>query len=107
MHAQGQYYGPEPLNLWSLKFYIGIIWGICFAHCILSVCVLSPARLFATLCTVACQAPLFMQFSWQEYWSGLPFPIPRDLPDPEIDPESPASPALADGFFTVVPPGIR
>ena len=34
-----------------------------------------------------------------EYWSGLPFPFPRDLPDPGIEPMSLASPALADGFF--------
>ena len=36
--------------------------------------------------TVACQAPLSMGFSRQEYWSGLPFPSPADLPDPEIEP---------------------
>ena len=46
------------------------------------------------------QAPLSMEFSRQEYWSGLPFPSPGDLPDPEIKPMSPASPALAGGFFT-------
>ena len=39
--------------------------------------------------TVVCQAPLFMRFSKQEYWSGLPFPSPGDLPDPGIEPESP------------------
>ena len=39
--------------------------------------------------TVACQAPLFMEFSRQEYWSGLPFPTPGDLPDPGIEPGSP------------------
>ena len=44
----------------------------------------------ATLWTVACQAPLPMGFSRQEYCSGLPFPSPGDLPDPEIKPESPA-----------------
>ena len=40
--------------------------------------------------TVAHQAPLFMGFSRQEYWSGLPFPSPGDLPDPGIEPGSPA-----------------
>ena len=40
--------------------------------------------------TVACQAPLLMEFSRQEYWSGLPFPSPGDLPDPGIEPRSPA-----------------
>jgi len=43
---------------------------------------------------VAHWAPLFMGFSRQEYWSGLPFPLPRDLPDPGIKPTSPVSPAL-------------
>ena len=44
----------------------------------------------ATPWTVACQAPLSMGFSRQEYWTGLPFPSPGDLPDPEIEPGSPA-----------------
>ena len=45
-------------------------------------------QLCATLWTVACQAPLSMGFSRQEYWSGLPCAPPRDLPDPGIEPES-------------------
>ena len=48
--------------------------------------------------TVACQAPLSMGFSKQEYWSGLPFPPPGDLPGLGIEPESLGSPALAGGF---------
>ena len=40
--------------------------------------------------TVACQAPLSMEFSREEYWSGLPFPSPGDLPNPGIEPRSPA-----------------
>ena len=44
----------------------------------------------ATPWTVACQAPLSMGFYRQEYCSGLPFPFPGDLPDPEIEPRSPA-----------------
>ena len=51
---------------------------------------LSRVRLFATLWTVAHQASLSMGFSRQEYWSGLPFPSPGDLPDPGIEPRSPA-----------------
>ena len=47
-------------------------------------------RLFATPWTVACQAPLSMGFSRQEYWSGLQFPSPGDLPDPGIKPAPPA-----------------
>jgi len=56
--------------------------------------------LFATPWTVTLQAPLSMEFFRQEYWSGLPFPSPGDLHDPGIEPESPASPSLAVGFFT-------
>ena len=54
----------------------------------------SCVQLFATPWTVACQAALSMGFSWQEYWSGLPCPSPGDLPDPGIEPESPAALAL-------------
>ena len=48
-----------------------------------------------------CQAPLFMEFPRQEYWSGLWFPSPGDLPDLGIEPPSLASPAFAGRFFTV------
>ena len=72
----------------------------------MSVCtecaLLSRVRLFVTPWTVACQAPLSIQFSRQEYWSRLPFPPPGDLPDPGIEL---MSPALADRFFTPEPPG--
>ena len=54
----------------------------------------SRIRLFETLWTVARQAPLSIGFSRQEYWSGVPFLPPEDLPDPGIEPESPAAPAL-------------
>ena len=53
------------------------------------------------LWTVARQAPLSMGLSRQEYWSGLPFPPPGDLPNPGIEPSS----ALTSGFFTTEPPG--
>ena len=62
----------------------------------------SRVQFFATVWTIARQAPLFMVLSQQEYWSGLPFPPPGDLPDPGI---KPASPALAGGFFTPERPG--
>ena len=61
---------------------------------------LSCVRLFATLQTVAHHAPLSMRFSRQEYWSGLPFPPPGDLPDSGIKPMTLMSPVLAGGFFT-------
>ena len=51
---------------------------------------LCPARLFVAPWTVACQAPLSMAFPRQEYWSGLLFPSPGDLPDPGIELGSPA-----------------
>ena len=51
---------------------------------------LSRVQLFATPWTVDCQAPLSMGFSRQEQWSGLPLPSPGDLPDPRIEPRSPA-----------------
>ena len=55
----------------------------------------SCVRLFAAPWTVAYQAPLSMGFSRQEYWIGLPFPSPGDLPDPGIEPRSPALQANA------------
>ena len=60
-------------------------------------CILSHfscVQLFVTLWIVTCQAPLSIGLFWQEYWSGLPFPSPEDLPDPGIEPESTGSPAL-------------
>ena len=62
-------------------------------------------RLFTTPWTVAHQAPLSMGFSRQEYQSGLPCPLPGDLPNPGIESASLMSPALAGGFFTTEPPG--
>ena len=76
------------------------------APCRTTVCVCAPlCPTFVTSWATACQAPLSMGFSRQEYWNGLPFPSPGDLPDPGIEPGSLASLALAGGFFTVEPPG--
>ena len=63
---------------------LGVFVLSCFSH----------VQLFVTLWTVACQSPLSMGFSRQEYWSGLPSLPPGDLPDPGIEPGSPTSPAL-------------
>ena len=63
---------------------------------------LSHVRLFVTPWTVAHQAPLSMGFSRQEYWSGLPFPSPGDLPNPGIER---GSPALQADALTSEPPG--
>ena len=63
---------------------------------------LSRVRLFVTPWTVAHQAPPSVEFSRQEYWSGLPFPSPGDLPDPGIEP---GSPALQTDALPSEPPG--
>ena len=59
-------------------------------------------RLFLTPWTIARQAASSIGFPRQEYWSGLPFPSPGDLPNPEI---KPSSPTLAGRFLTAEPPG--
>ena len=64
--------------------------------------VLSHVQFFVTPWTIACQASLPTGFFRQQYWSGLPFPPPGDLPHPGIEP---ISPALAGRFFTTEPPG--
>ena len=51
------------------------------------------------------RSPRPVRFSRQEYWSGLPFPPPGDLPDPEPEPWCPVSSSLAGSFFTTVSPG--
>ena len=67
--------------------------------------ILSRVQLLAISWTS--QAPLPMEFSRQEYWSGVPFPTPEDLSDPGMEPVSSASPALADRFSISEPPGDR
>ena len=62
---------------------------------------LSCVQLFVIPWAVVHQAPLSMGFFRQEYWSGVPFPPPGDLPDPGIEP---TSAVLAGGFFTTEPP---
>ena len=68
-----------------------------YAACLLSC--FSHVQLFVTPWTAAHQAPLFMGFSRQEYWSGLPCPPPGDLPNSGIEPVSLTSPPLARRFF--------
>ena len=77
---------------------------VCVYLCLLKVKVKSLSRvwLFATPWTVAHQAPPSMGFSRQEYWSGVPFPSPGDLPDPGI---KPGSPSLQADAFPAEPPG--
>ena len=75
---------------------------ICVCVCVsVCVCVCTKSlQLCTTLWTIAHQAPLSMEFSRQEYWSGLPCPPPGGLPNPGMEPTSLMSPALAGGFFT-------
>ena len=77
--------------LGDLSFYPQTIW-----YCL----VVKSCPTLATPWTAAYQAPLPMGFPRQEYWNRLPLPSPGDLPDPGIQP---ASPALADEFFTTEP----
>ena len=70
--------------------------------CLVTTPCLTILSYIALLNYIAQQAPLSMGFSRQEYWSGQPFPSPGDLPDPEIEP---VSPALAGVFFATEPPG--
>ena len=60
------------------------------------------AQLCVALWTVACEAPLSLEFSRQEYWDGLPFPSPGDLPDPGVET---GSPALQADSLPSEPPG--
>ena len=109
---------------WMLNFVKKVLrsfWNQCSRPCdifpqlfsLCSICLFSivviqllrHVRFFATPWTLAHQAPLSMEFSRQQYWSGLPFPTPGDLPNPGIKPVSPASLALAGRFFIAEPPG--
>ena len=72
---------------------------VCVCVCMCSVT--RSVQLFVTPGTVALQAPLSMQFSRQEHWSGLPIPSPGDLPDPGTELPSPVSPALQVGALAL------
>ena len=91
--------GPHPLRASTQSLRAQCPWAAAAAY------LLSRVWLLATLWTVACQVPLSMEFSRQEYWHELPFPTPGDLPDPGIKPVFPAPPTLAGRFFTTEPPG--
>ena len=103
---------PQLLTFpWNRLVLVFLIIPLIYQSCIcvrVHVQSFSRVRLFVTLWTIVCQAPLSVGFSRQEYWSGLPFPPSGDLPDPGTEPSSPASPAspaLAGRFFTTEPPG--
>ena len=107
----GPYIGSSQRKRWSQKAYCSVTWPkgldagarmLLPPHnnlpmsIMLFVCAqwLSHVQVFATPWTVAHQVLLSMGFPRQEYWSGLPFPPPEDLPKPGIKPMSPAAPAL-------------
>ena len=80
--------------------FMGIeIWILCNFH--VSWCIPHSSEGFQPFKNINHQAPLSIGFSRQDYWSGLPFLPPGDLPDPGIEPASPAAPALAGGFLTI------
>ena len=80
---------------------------VCVFHAHASTSLLTRVQLFATLWTVSHQAPLCMKFSMQEYWSGLSFPTPENLPDAGTEPTSLVSPAWAGRFFTTAPTVLK
>ena len=82
------YYSRSP----GLALLLPVHLALCMHVCMLSH--FSCVHLFAAFQTVAHQAPLSMEFSRQEYWSGVPCPLPGDLPDSGVQSESPAYPAL-------------
>ena len=82
-----------PFQLFSLTLAIQMLLTCMLSH-------FSCVRLFASLWTVTCQAPLLKGFSRQKYCSGLPCSPPGDLPDPGIECTSLVSPASAGGFLT-------
>ena len=83
----------------AYRFLVGAF-RLQFPACMCMLSCFSWVRLFVILWTIAHQTPLSIQFSRQEYWSGLPGLPPGDLPNPGIEPECLTAPALAGGFFT-------
>ena len=92
-----------PMNIWTDFLQDGLVGSPCSPRDSQESSP-TPLQLFATLWTVVHQAPLSMGLSRQECCSELPFPPPGDLPDPKIEP---ASPALAGRILTTEPPGNR
>ena len=99
-----------PLTAWWEKWSLGLrlqrplafcLWLSCTYHSASSVggLVTKSCLTLATPWSIACQAPLSMRFSMQEYWNRLPFPSPGDLPDPGIEPRSPS--LQADSLLTM------
>ena len=99
---------PPPSKNSTLSLSSPSLWFFVFLYVIhhyLILCMHVCSAVCVTPWTVAPQAPWSMEFSMKEYWSGLPFPIPRDLPNPGIKPMSLASLTLPSRFFTTAPSG--
>ena len=95
----------KKINVWRKNFFPQILTNCLSFNLVkdsVSVKSLNCVQLFVTPWTVAHQAPLSMEFFRQEYWSGLPFPSPGDLPNPGIEP---GSPALQTDALPPEPPG--
>ena len=90
-------YGPCDTS--SVQFTKLALWFLYQSIITLIVCLVSHVWFFATLCTVACQAPLSVRFFRQEYWNGLHFPPPGHLPNPGIELMSLVSSALQADYF--------
>ena len=106
-HRVGVYYLPGRCMCWSTwklpkPDATGILWRLSQVH--VHAQWLSCVQLFEAPWTVACQTPPPMEFSRQEYWSGLPFPSPGDLPNPGMEME-PRSPALQANSLPAELPG--
>ena len=82
----------------ALSFPLILAFHVCVCMCVSCLVVSDPV----TLWTVACQAPLSMGFSRQEYWSGLPFPFPGDLPHPRTEPRDGAQVSCIVGRFFII-----
>ena len=91
------------LSIWLFWFGEDVVIPV-YSHCCCLVARLC-LTLYVTPWTIAHQASLSMGFARQEYWSGLPFPFPGDLPDPGIEPQAPAVSCIAGEFFTTEPLG--
>ena len=92
-HLAGPQFLHQRSNHWTSKEFSFAHYFFLMLEAILwcDMCVLRHVRLFVIACTAACQAPPSMAFFRQEYWSGLPFPVPGDLPDTGIETASPVS----------------
>ena len=95
--------GNSPLHYRQVKGGVGFTAPLCVCVCVCTRS-LSHVWLFATSGTVAHKVPLSTEFSKQEYWKGLPFPTPGDLPDPGIEPGSLASPNWQADSLPLAPP---